>query len=212
MRVTLLSDSASWINSYLAELNEILRNAGHSVVWMHNVDDIPEGDIVFYLGCGQIVPLDILERNKHNLVIHASALPEGRGWSPLSWQIIQGKKEIPISLFEAGEKVDSGKIYLKDVMHFTGTELVEELRIILAQTSIRLCREFIDGYPGIIKYGEVQQGIPSYYRRRTSADSRLDPDKTIREQFNNLRVADNNRYPAFFEIQGVKYYLRVTMD
>jgi len=34
-------------------------------------------------------------------------------------------------------------------------------------------------------------------------------DKTIREQMNLLRVVDNERYPAFFEWQGNRYYLAI---
>ena len=73
----------------------------HTVVWKHNVSQVGNGDIVFYLSCGQIAPVDMLSRNKHNLVVHESALPDGKGWSPLTWQIIEGKNEIPITLFEA---------------------------------------------------------------------------------------------------------------
>ena len=55
----------------------------------------------------------ILKKFRNNLVVHASDLPNGKGWSPLTWQILNGKKKIHISLIEAEEKVDSGKIYMK---------------------------------------------------------------------------------------------------
>ena len=43
-----------------------------------------------------------------------------------------------------------------------------------------------------------------------SEDSLLDFNKTITEQFNLLRVVDNDKYPAFFENQGEKYFLKIT--
>ncbi len=209
MQITILSDADSWLNTFLPELIVAFEKGGHSVAWLHEVQDIRKGDLLFFLGCSQLASPETLQRNRHNLVVHESALPEGKGWSPLTWQVLEGKNEIPISLFEAGEKVDSGRVYLRDVMHFTGTELVQELRLVQARTSMRLCLDFVRGFPEIINRGEEQQGASSYYRRRTPEDSRLDLDKTVRDQFNLLRVADNDRYPVFFEIGGVRYYLKV---
>lgn len=173
------------------------------------MSQIKEGDIVFYLGCGQIVPANILSRNKHNLVVHESALPKGKGWSPLTWQILEGKYEIPIMLFEAVEKVDNGTIYLSNIMKFQGTELIDELRNVQAETSIQMCLRFVEEYPDIVVNGIVQSGESTYYPRRRPEDSRLDVDKSLREQFNMLRVVDNDRYPAFFEIAGERYFLKI---
>lgn len=207
--ITIVTDDISWMNDYIQELIEQLVKRGYNVNWLHDVNFIEQGEVVFFLGCGQIVPSGILEKNKHNLVVHESDLPWGKGWSPLTWQILEGKNDIPIVLFEAAEKVDSGVIYLKETMHFTGTELVEELRATQADTTFKLCLEFIDNYPDIIDKAVSQEGESSYYRRRTPEDSRLDPDKTIREQFDLLRVVDNKRYPAFFELNGEQYLLKV---
>jgi len=38
----------------------------------------------------------------------------------LTWQILEGKNEIPITLSEPEESVDGGKIYIQDIMHFNG--------------------------------------------------------------------------------------------
>ncbi|MGR3176662.1 MAG: formyltransferase family protein [Candidatus Anammoxibacter sp.] len=209
MIITIVSDADSWINNYITPLVEKLKNNRHLLRWFHKVSDIQEGDLVFYLGCEQIVPKEILNRNRHNLVVHESALPEGKGWSPLTWQILEGKNEIPITLFEAVEKVDSGVIYLQDVMHFKGDELIDELRKIQAEKTNELILKFINDYPKIVKKGVEQCGKDSFYRKRTSKDSRLDPDKTIKEQFDLLRTVDNKRYPAFFEMYGETYLLEI---
>jgi len=183
--------------------------SGHTVVWKHNVSQIKNGDVVFYLSCGQIVPVDILSRNNHNLVVHESALPHGKGWSPLTWQILEGKNEIPITLFEAEESVDSGNIYIQDVMRFNCAELVDELRKKQAEYTTRLCVSFVKNYPSIIAKGRKQIGKTTYYKKRVPKDSKLDHDKTIREQFNLLRVVDNVRYPAYFELNGIRYMLKI---
>ena len=207
--ITVLSDKESWINAYLPDLLSALTRMGHAVVWRHNLFHVRKGDIAFYLGCGRVIPPRVLSRNRHNLVVHESTLPQGKGWSPLTWQILEGKNEIPITLFEAEERVDSGRIYLTDVMRFDGTELVEDLRKKQAAYTVRMCLSFVRDYPGIVSRGKDQAGRASYYRRRSPEDSMLDPDKTIREQFNLLRVADNKRYPAYFELDGLRYTLTI---
>ena len=208
-RITIVSDAQSWINEYIPTLVAALEKHGHTIKHVHNVHSIPEGNFVFYLGCSQLVPPTILARNQHNLVVHESALPKGKGWSPLTWQILEGKHEIPITLFEAVEKVDEGTIYLSTIMKFQGTELVDELRKIQAETSIQMCLRFVKEYPDIVVSGIEQSGESTYYPKRGAEDSKLDIDKSLREQFNVLRVVDNDRYPAFFEIAGERYFLKI---
>jgi methionyl-tRNA formyltransferase len=177
---------------------------------LHDPAALPEVDIAFLLSLSRIVPAEILRRNAHNLVVHESALPEGRGWSPLTWQVLEGREEIPVSLIEAGERVDSGDIYAQKPIRLTGNELVSELREQQAAATLALCRAFVGRYPFVCDEARPQAGAPSYYPRRRPADSRLDPDKTLREQFNLLRVADPERYPAFFELAGRRYEVRLT--
>lgn len=206
---TIVSDANSWMNDYIPSFIPYLQKQGHFVTWVHEVSDIEAGDFAFYLGCGQITPESILQRNRHNLVVHGSALPQGKGWSPLTWQILEGKNEIPMTLFEAVPEVDSGPIYIQETMKFRGDELIDELREEQADCSFRLIQQFLRRYPNILKEGRQQTGSSSYYRRRTPEDSKLDPEKSIIEQFNLLRVVDNDRYPAFFEKDGYRYVIKI---
>lgn len=210
LNIALVSDADSWSSEWLPALKAQLESAGHTVQWLHDPAKIPSGDLTFMLSLGRIVTPEVLRRNAHNLVVHASALPQGRGWSPLTWQVLEGKSVIPFSLLEAGEKVDSGVVYLQNPVALQGHELVAELRTVQAAATARLCLDFVARYPFIIAEGRTQSGEPSYYPRRRPTDSRLDPDKSLREQFNLLRVADPDRYPAYFEIEGRRYNVRVT--
>ena len=208
--LAILSDSNTWLNPHLAELVGRWLSAGHRVVWAHREQALRPGDFCFYLGCGQIVSGETLAMYRHNLVVHESDLPKGRGWSPLTWQILEGMNRMPVTLLEASEAVDSGVIYAQEWLDFSGDELVHELRDRQAQATLDLCERFVSDPPRILSAGKPQAGIKSYYRRRRPADSVLDVSRTIDEQFNVLRVADNDRYPAYFERRGVKYEVRVS--
>ncbi len=207
--LTILSDADSWLNTYLPSFIDELRAAGHQVRWAHTPEHLPTGDFAFILSCGHLIRPAELKRHRHNLVVHESALPQGKGWSPLTWQILEGKNEISVTLFEAAESVDSGRIYLQEHLRFDGTELVADLRARQAATTLTLCRAFLATYPDVVASGREQKGDSTYYPRRRPQDSRLDPTKTLAEQFNLLRVVDNERYPAFFELNGATYVLKI---
>ena len=49
----------------------------------------------------KIIEKEFLSKHKHNIAVHESSLPKGRGWAPLFWQILEGKNTMPIVLFEA---------------------------------------------------------------------------------------------------------------
>ncbi|QXM05177.1 formyltransferase family protein [Crassaminicella indica] len=208
MIITLLCDNPnSWIRPYIEELVEELTELNHEVYFIDRYKEIKNGHIAFFLGCEKIIPKKYLNLNKHNLVIHESALPKGKGWSPLTWQVLEGENQIPITLFEAVEKVDAGDIYLQDIIKLDGTELLTEIKHKQGIMTKKLVLEFIKKYPNITC--KKQEGEESFYKRRTPKDSELDVNKTIKEQFNLLRVVDNERYPAFFFIDGQKYTIRI---
>ncbi len=86
---------------------------------------------------------------------------------------------------------------------------MEEWRGMQAESNIALCLEWLDRYDDLITQGRPQQGQASHYRRRPPADSQLDPQRSLAEQFNLLRVVDNQRYPAFVELRGRRYELQI---
>ena len=211
MKISVLVDNpSSWIMPFAEKLVEKLSAKGYKAKLVGDMNDLVLGDCAFFLGCEKIVPKKILGLNKHNLVIHESALPQGKGWSPLTWQIIEGKNEIPITLFEAADKVDSGPIYLQDLMHFEGHELIDELRAIQGSKTVEMALRFVDKYAKNGKQeGRVQEGKESFYPRRKPLDSEIETDKSIADLFNKFRVADNERYPAFFKYGGHTYIIKI---
>ena len=207
--ITIVSDQDSWLNAHLPEQVLNWLNEGHRVLWTHDLLDLLPGDFCFYLSFGKIVPAYVLKLFKHNLVVHESDLPKGKGWSPLTWQILEGNNRIPVTLLEAAEKVDSGVIYAREWIEFEGHELIEELRKAQSGATFYLCKRFVDSYPEILNEACTQHGEESFYSRRRPSDSRLDPKQSIEDQFNLLRVIDNEQYPAKFSYRGFEYTLSI---
>jgi len=209
LSIAICSDSDTWINAFIPKLLLSWLLAGHRCVWAHSASDLPRADLCFYLSYGRIVDRMTLNKFSNNLVVHESALPAGKGWSPLTWQILEGRNRVQVTLLEAAEAVDSGLIYAQSLVEFDGYELIDELRTIQAEATFDLCGRFVAGYPETAGKSREQLGIESFYKRRRPVDSELDTGKSLAEQFNLLRVVDNERYPAFFNICGNRYIIKV---
>ena len=86
---------------------------------------------------------------------------------------------------------------------------MEEWRAFQAQATLELCLAWFDRYREVVASAQPQHGEASHYRRRRPADSQLDPEHSLAEQFNLLRVVDNQCYPAFFHWRGRRFVLQV---
>lgn len=208
--IAIVSDASSWINDWLPGLIGRWLDAGHRVLWAHALDELRAADFCFYLSCGRIVDAETRARFRHNLVVHESDLPRGKGWSPLTWQVLEGRSRIAVTLFEAADQVDSGIIYAQKWIELEGHELVDELRRAQAEATFQLCEEFVRDSPRSAEQGREQSGAASFYPRRRPRDSALDPQLPLAAQFSLLRVCDNERYPAFFELNGCAYDLAIS--
>lgn len=205
--VVITDNPNSWSVSSNQKLVDELLASGYGARLVHSVEEAPAADVAVYLSCERIVPAQMRARFRHNLVVHASDLPRGRGWSPLTWQILEGADRVMVTLFEAVDELDAGPIYMQRELQFEGHELVDELRDAVANATHQLVLDFARAWPNV--HARPQQGTPTYYARRRATDSRLDPNQPLRDSFNLLRVVDNDRYPAFFEHAGHIYELRI---
>ncbi|WP_345868362.1 UDP-glucuronic acid dehydrogenase [Shewanella algae] len=209
MKVTFLcSDFNHPVYPYLSAWQQANKD-NYSISIVSKVGEITEpGDILFLISCSEIVKAQTRELFSYTLVLHASDLPQGRGWSPHIWDVVSGKDGLTLSLLNAEDSVDTGDIWQKKHIKLNGTELYDEINTLLFEAEIDLiswaCQHVLTAKPVPQESGET-----SYYRKRTPADSEVDIDKSIKAQFNLLRVCDPNRFPAFFELNGRKYKLIV---
>lgn len=190
---------------YVPYLLKKLTELGHRAKLVNDANQVKKGDVLFLLSCEKIFKK--LDLNRKNIVIHASKLPKGKGFSPLTWQILDGKNQIPMTLFEADSRVDSGEIYFQENIKLNGDELLDEIRKIMGDKIFDYVVRFVNNIDLLKPKG--QRGQDTFYRKRTPSDCCLDINKSINEQFNLLRVVDNERYPAFFIKNNIKYVVKI---
>lgn len=190
----------SWVNGYRSK---------HNIDLVQKVSELNKGDLLFLVSCTEIIRDDDRDKFSKVLVLHASDLPTGRGWSPHIWEIISGVSEITVTLLEADSKVDSGKIWHKVKCDIPKHALWYEINQIIFKTELALIEFAINNLEKIEPYQQDSKIEPTYYRKRTPQDSRIDIDKSIKEQFDLLRVCDPERFPAFFEYHGYRYNIKL---
>ena len=208
MKISILcSDSNHPVFRYLRSWQR--KQAGaHEVDLVGSPELLIGGDLLFLISCSEIIRQEIRSRYKASLVIHASDLPKGRGWSPHVWQIIQGNDQVAVTLLEAADRADTGAIWAVRAIELEGHELADEINEKLFSAELALMDFAVQSLGSISPRGQ-DDSQATYYRRRNPEDSRIDPAKTIGEQFDLLRVADPRRYPAFFDYRGYRYIIRL---
>ena len=202
----LLDPSNVWIYKYLIN-SKLLKLKRTTNKIFKSPGKIKGYDLVFILNYTKILQTNFLKKNNLNLVAHSSALPKGKGFSPLQWQVLDNKNKIPICLLKAEKYVDSGDIYEKDIIYLRGDELYDELREKQAQATFKIIAKFISKFP---KNRSIKQsGKSTFYRRRRPIDGKLDINLSLKKNFLNLRIANNDQWPAFFIYKKRKYILKI---
>lgn len=207
MKIDLLCSSEDHpINPWLVTWAE-QRAQRYEIRLLRYKDQLESGDVLFLVSCTEMIPADLRALYGYCIVLHASDLPKGRGWSPHVWAILEGTTTITVSAINAEDHIDSGDIWAKKSFDVAAHELYDEINASLFETEIALLDQVI----GMVKNGDrphpQSDEEATYYPRRTPQDSKLDPSLSIAEQFDKIRVSDPDRYPAYFEMHGAMFSL-----
>lgn len=209
MKITLFCSSSShpvraYLDRWMARHQE-----QHQIDVVHSNADLTEGDLLFLISCSEILTESQRRAYANTLVIHASDLPLGRGWSPHIWQILGGATELTLSLMEAENKLDSGAIWKKVLISIDRDALWDEINHKIFEAELGLMDFAVLHCGGMKATPQSTEVERTYLAKRTPLDSKIDPQKTIEEQFNLLRVCDPDRFPAYFELYGHRYTIRL---
>jgi len=167
------------------------------------------GDFLFLISCSEIVTKEIRNQYKYSLVLHASDLPLGRGWSPHIWSILNGADELTISMIEAADPVDSGNIWAKKRIAVPRHLLFDEINKLVFDAELELMEQALELSNSNIQTTSQSESDVTYYKKRLPKDSEINPERSISEQFDLIRVSDPERFPAFFFMRGHKYQIEI---
>jgi methionyl-tRNA formyltransferase len=196
------------VNNYLLDWMERHKQE-HEIELVRKKMELKGGDILFLVSCSEIVTADDRAPYGVSLVLHASDLPQGRGWSPHIWSLANGASHITLTLLEAEDRVDSGRIWKKNHIPVPQSALWDEINHLLFTAEIQLMDFALQSFGQIQGEEQSVEVQPTYHRMRTPQDSQIDPHQTLADQFDLIRVCDPHRFPAFFEFRGQRFALKL---
>jgi methionyl-tRNA formyltransferase len=210
MKIQILTDKKSWFYKNQDKVPAKFKKLTKKKLISNHYNLKKNYDLTFIISYYKIIPKKFLSYSKYNLVIHESDLPNGRGMSPLYWQILEGKKKIVFTLFECSEKMDEGKYYIKKTFYFEPTLLYEEIKEKQLKSAFKMIELFIERYSkkkNIKSFN--QKGKVSYFSRIPSSLSELNVNKSIKSQINIIRTRDNKNFPSYFIYKKRKYTIKI---
>ena len=80
-----------------------------------------------------------------------------------------------------------------------------EINDLLFTAEIQLIEFAIENFNKLQKYPQDSKIEVTHYPKRTPKDSEIDPNKSISDQFDLIRVCDPDRFPAVFNYRGESY-------
>ena len=159
-------------------------------------------DIIVVAAYGKILPEYVLNYPKYCLCIHASYLPEYRGAAPIARAIMDGKKELGITIMYMDKGIDTGDMLSREKLAFE-EENKGEIENTLAELGARMIIETL----GKIENGEslprVKQddALSSYAAKIEKDDCKIDFAKSAEDIKNQIRALAPAPY-AFARING----------
>lgn len=108
---------------------------------------LPEADLGVVASYGKIIPQMTINHFKYGILnIHPSLLPKYRGASPIQHQIMNGEKEVGVSIIKMDEKMDHGPIVSSFKDEITDTDTNETLRKRLFERSAKFLIDMLPNY------------------------------------------------------------------
>ena len=158
-----------------------------------------EYDFVFAAGYYEIIPDNILQKVKYGIfVFHETPVPLGRGSAPIYWSVKNKRKNITISCIKIDAKIDTGQIVYQHNIPITNDMGYAQLEAQRQIGTIKCFQVVLDEIKSGYLVLREQSGKGSYTKKRTPESSKLDASKPLEQLWDDIRVCDNDKFPAFF--------------
>jgi len=141
------------------------------------------------------------------LNIHLSKLPEYKGRHPLHWALINGEKEIGITIHEMIKQIDGGRILWQETCPISEKTSVAEARELLMEQLEMNFPVFLTNFMNKkLKPKENTGGF--YIPRRVPKDSLLSEWQDREIIYRKIMALRSEDYPAFLKFKNVKVEVR----
>lgn len=166
----------------------------------------PYGDAnLLSVGFPYLVPREIYKRHRIAINIHPTLLPKYRGPTSGAYILINNESESGSTIHLLEEGADQGDIVAQASVRLSQFDTLKSLQRKVYALEPDLVIEAIRRLDaGIVPVPQDEAAATIFSRRRTPADSEIDPNCSLLELFNQIRACDPVDFPAFFRLDGEK--------
>ena len=165
---------------------------------------IGESDIGIVAGFPRRLPVEAFAAPRLGTVnLHAGPLPGYRGGSPLSWQIVSGKKEIHLSMHVMEQFLDSGPVIVVRSFRLEEAENVAVAKERADQVFSAMVGEFMESPEELIATARPQrQEDAVYWHQRNYDDAQIFWGRMCAKEVVDLVRATTPTYGGSFTFLG----------
>lgn len=153
-----------------------------------------------------VLPEKAINLSKHGTInLHAGKLPEYRGGSPLNWQIIEGNRNIYISIIKMTKGLDTGPVFIQKKINLKDYENINDLHKKVNKIYPVITKKVIeDILKGNSPIKQSNKNIRCF-KQRNQYDGKIDWHKMSANKVFNMVRALARPYPgAFYEYNKKK--------
>lgn len=172
-------------------------------------------DIIITAAYGQIIPSEILDYPKYGCInVHGSLLPKLRGGAPIHHAIINGDKEVGVTIMYMDKKMDSGDIISQRSIAISDNDILDDVyeRVSLLGRDL-----LIDTLPSIFKGTndriKQNENDVTFGLNITKEEEKIDFNDSVSNIHNKIRgLSSNPGGYAMFKGKRMKIYLSEKTD
>lgn len=161
--------------------------------------DVDAACVVAY---GQILKPEVLEAPRLGCFnLHGSLLPRWRGAAPIQRAIMAGDRQTGVQITRMSEGLDEGPILLSEVLDIRPDDTAASLSERMSHTGASLWPRALAAIERGGASGTEQAGEPTYARKITPAEARIDWTRPAAEV--DARIRGLSPFPgAWFEVEA----------
>ncbi len=157
-------------------------------------------DLIILAGYGQIVGQEFIDLAPKGCInLHAGKLPQYRGSSPLNWALINGEKDITLSIIRVDRGVDTGDVLCERTFPISIDDTIADLHKVANREFPEMLVETIEAVQkGKVITRKQDNLLASYYPLRFPEDGLIFFDIYNAMQVHNRIRALTDPYPGAF--------------
>ncbi len=174
------------------------------------ISEIIAGGVCFSAGFMYLFSQEFLDQVRICLNVHGSLLPKYAGARTLSWCIEDGERLSGVTVHQVDQGIDTGPILLQQTFALSRFETTRSLARKTSELEPRIVVEALrlfelKGTDALTRQAKCLPLRPN----RIPEHSRIDPRLPLLDQFDKIRAADPDNYPAHFFFDGEKVCIRL---